>query len=165
MPLPTLQDTQTAMVIYILQSGIVIGLISAVAAVPVRIFVTKFHSDHLLDQVSGPIWHDTSRGPTVRFMKILSVEYLLSHGLERALATTLAVVYVLPVSTAVDFDVPVESIYRNLVELLAAYYFVALAVAVQSLGATLKDPLLLLLGPLGFFAVFMAAPGVLRLVS
>jgi hypothetical protein len=164
-PLPPSSATETAVLIYILQSGLIVGLISALAAVPVRIFVTKFHSDHLLDQVSGAIWADQSRDRGSRFLKILTVEYLLSHGLERVLATTLAVIYVFPSDPAPISAVPVETIFRSLMELLAAYYFVALAVAVQSLGATLKDPLLLLLGPLGFFSVFMAAPGVLRLVS
>lgn len=164
-PMPSADAQDTTILLYILQSGVVIGLISALAAVPVRIFVTRFHSDHLLDQVSGAIWADTSHSRSARFFKILSVEYLLSHGLERVLATTLAVIYVLETSPAPEFMVSVEGIYRNLVELLAAYYFVALAIAVRSLGATLKDPLLLLLGPLGFFSVFLAAPGVLRLVS
>lgn len=164
--LPPPSGPETTIVLYILGVGAVVGVVSAVAAVPVRIFIVKFQSNHLLDQVSDSIWKNTSHSGPGRFFRILSVEYLLSHYLDKVLSTTLAVIYVLGTLPTTGSVVSLAPRYRNLLELLAAYYFVALAIAVRSLGAKLDpDALISLLGPLGFFAVLMAAPLALRLIT
>ncbi len=165
-PLPSVSGPEAAILLYILGFGAMVGLVSAIAAVPVRIFCTKFQSDHLLDQISQSIWDNSPDKHWVGFFKILSAEYLLSHCLDKILAMTLAVIYVLQTHSATETAVPLTAIYRNLMDLLAAYYFVALAIAVKSLGATPKmDSLFLLLGPLGFFSVLMAAPEILMIIS
>jgi len=59
-----------------------------------------------------------------------------------------------------------KATYHDLVELLGAYYYVALGFAIRTLKLQLTpDPVVALLGPLGFFGVLIAAPVLLEAIE
>jgi hypothetical protein len=163
LPVPSLGTPEAQVLIYILGAGFVVGFASALLAVPVRIW-SNFNSNHLLDDVSRPIWRDDSKSKGKRALSVFTTETLLSHFPDKILSTTAAVMCLLAIAAASSTN-NMTVMYRELLDLLGAYYFLALAYVVKSLGVQIKEPLLLLLGPLGLFSVLMAVPVVLRLIS
>jgi hypothetical protein len=151
---------------YILAAGAAVGLLSAVLSVPMRIGL-GFKSAHALDQVSGKIWNDAP-GWAAGF-KILRVEYVLSHWMDKTISTTVGVVYVMGLFErnaqlrAIPLSLDLGSMYHDMIELLAACYYVAMAYAIKSYKVKFSpDDAVALLGPLGFFGVLIALPVLMR---
>ncbi|MCI0416465.1 hypothetical protein L0222_27145 [bacterium] len=165
--MPALGISADAIMLYIFLVGAGVGLFSGILAVPIRIYL-KFDSTHIIDKISQKIWNAPGVGMPRRIGHILICEYLLSHCLDKTLSTMLAVACVVILSTTAAEHASVVSMYRDLVELLTAYYFIALAYAVKSLKIELPPNelrLLVLLGPLGFFSVLLIIPTLLRLIA
>jgi hypothetical protein len=180
-PRPHPDDNEGVIVLYILAVGASVGFVSALLAVPVRI-LCGFHTNHLLDQVGESIRtrlsSDESGGarkcsPWTLGMIIGSVEYVLSHFLDKTIGTTVAVFCLLGImsSTASGSSQGYElsATYHSLIELLTGYYYVALAVVFKTLRSKLGvklqfDEVVLLLGPLGFFGLLLAFPVILRML-
>jgi hypothetical protein len=160
-------NTEQDLIWYILVTGTGVALLSAVLSVPLRILL-GFKTDHALDQVSGEIWRK-SPGVTGAF-KIFWVEYVLSHWVDKTISTTVGVVYVMVLfqqsadpHTSATQNIYLSAIYHDMIELLAACYYVAMAYAIKSFKVTFSpDDAVALLGPLGFFGVLIAMPVLMR---
>ncbi|MGH6850329.1 MAG: hypothetical protein ACREDD_07770 [Methylocella sp.] len=167
---PTSSDVQLS--IFILVAGGVVGLISTVLSVPLRIW-SNFTTDHILDKVGREI-ENLNLNRWKKWVRIFIAELLLSHLLDRIIATTVGVLVVLEILIMVKYAhniTDLKPMYHNLVELLAGYYYVALGVVAKTIEvrlvnpATAEDDIIVLLGPLGFFSVLLAAPFLLQLVG
>jgi hypothetical protein len=158
--------SEQVLIWYILATGTVVGLLSTALSVPVRILL-GFNSAHPLDQVSGEIWRK-SPGVSSGF-KIFWVEYLLSHWMDKTISTTVGVLYILELfrhganPRAAPNGMDLGSIYHDMIELLAACYYVAMFYSIKWFGVRFSpDDAVALLGPLGFFGVLIAMPVVMR---
>lgn len=153
--------TEPLILRYVLLVGVAVGIISAITSVPVRIYL-GFHTEHPLDQISGRIW---SAEPGLRgAMRIFATESLLSHLLDKTISTTVGLMYVLSLSGAAGADL--SPTYHDIIELLAAGYYVAMGLAIKKYGVKFnQDETVALLGPLGFFGVLIALPVIVRSVS
>ncbi|MGQ0445995.1 MAG: hypothetical protein ACT4O2_12935 [Beijerinckiaceae bacterium] len=106
--------------------------------------------------------------------KIVVSELLLSHLLDKLICTTVGIMVALELTHLMETlrhqqpssTVNIISVYRELIEFLAAYYYVALAIVVKTLHVDVVEPattggqgqIIILLGPLGIFAVLQGFP-------
>jgi hypothetical protein len=164
-------DSDIKTIVYILAVGGSIGLISALLSVPLRIFL-NFTSDHMLDRVGRDLYYPQPQNPAapqpvvgrkkgIAVLQIFASEYLLGHFLDKAISTTVAVLLVGIIAQQKSgqnaFDA--KLMYHDLIELLGAYYYVAMGFAVKTLKVDLPpQPIVALLGPLGFFGLLIALP-------
>jgi hypothetical protein len=167
---PVAPDSDIKIIVYILAVGGCVGFVSALLSVPLRI-IMNFNSQHMLDQLGREFYQPSgATGPltgakrVIAVLKIFATEYLLGHFLDKAISTTVAVmlfVEMLQQKTGQHaFDA--KLMYHDLVELLGAYYYVAMGFAIKTLGANLpQQPIVALLGPLGFFGLLIALPVVI----
>lgn len=88
----------------------------------------------------------------------------MSHFLDKTISTTVGVMYLIGSSSAQAPNSSAGSTYHDMIELLAACYYVAMGYAIKSLKVKFKqdDEAFALLGPLGFFAVLVALPVLMR---
>jgi hypothetical protein len=157
--LPPAFHSETQIVLYILLLGLVSGLLSTLTSVPVRMRL-GFKSNHIIDSICREFQQKNTR--STANAKILISEFLLSHLLDKTISTTVGVMFVLEIVQG-NVDKPVSAeiraTYHDLIEFLAALYYVALGIGVKTLGATMaRNDILTLLGPLGFFSVLIALP-------
>lgn len=164
--LPPAFRSETQIVLYILLVGFVSGLLSTITSVPVRMRL-GFKSNHIIDSICEEFQASNTRW--IGRIKIFVSEFLLSHFLDKTISTTVAVMFVLEiVQGGVDKPISAEirSTYHDLIEFLAALYYVALGIGVKSLGAEMaRNDILTLLGPLGFFSVLIALPILMIIVG
>lgn len=152
-------QTESQIVIYILTLGAIVGLFSTIYSVFARV-ILKFESAHLFDNV---IKHFAAEDNQLfRFVKIFISEFLLSNFLDKTISTTVAVMFVLEIVQGANGASRPDNIrqtYHDLIELLAALYYVALGIAVKKLRVQMPtNSLVELLGPLGFFSVLIGLP-------
>jgi hypothetical protein len=84
---------------------------------------------------------------------------------DRILSTTVGILVVIVLSLPDDDKLStLTTIYRDHIQFLGAYYYVALAFLVKAFGVRPDaDPIIVLAGPLGFFSLLLAFPTLLRL--
>jgi hypothetical protein len=174
------KSSDTKVILFVLTVGGIVGLISAILATPLRIFM-KFRTDHLLDKIGGPmitVQPDAKIYQRIPgWLKVLSSELLLSHLLDKVISTAVGMMVVLEViklfhlvTSATPDPVP---LYHDLMDFLAAYYYVALAIVVKTLHVDVVAPanagpqgqIFVLLGPLGIFSMLLGLPVLLRIVT
>ncbi len=165
MPLAFWPETQT--VLYILLVGLLAGLLSTITSVPVRMRL-GFNSNHIIDSICKDFQAKNTR--FVGSVKIFVSEFLLSHFLDKTISTTVGVMFVLEIVKAGINQPPlsagIRTTYHDLIEFLAALYYVALGIGVKTLRAQMaRNDILTLLGPLGFFSVLIALPILMILVG
>jgi hypothetical protein len=158
-------ETQT--VLYILLVGLLSALVSTVSSVPVRIRL-GFNSNHMIDGICKEFQQNNTR--YVAQFKIFLSEFLLSHFLDKTISTTVGVMFVLEiVGGGISHPTnssEIRTTYHDLIEFLAALYYIALGVGVKTLGAKMaRNDIFTLLGPLGFFSVLIALPILMVLVG
>ncbi len=162
---PTANSGVTVIIRYIVIVGVVVGIIAGVCSAQMRQKL-GFKSSHLLDNLSGAIslkWKTANR--FVRFYRICSAELLVSHILDKLLATTIGVMYVLG---AYYPGSEINATYRDLMELVAGYYYLAIGyviIRLRKMEVDFKPDEMILLGPLGLFAGLIAFPVFLRLIG
>jgi hypothetical protein len=155
--------SEVKILVFIAITGMLVALCATITSFPVRIF-RNFSTEHLLDKISSHAW--ASSDPWYRkATRVFSIELLVSCLPDKILSTTVGVICFLELSqTASDLI----STYRDLVSLLTAYYFIALGWVFRTLGPKQvreMDEFLLLVSPLGFFAILNALPILLRLLD
>jgi hypothetical protein len=108
---------------------------------------------------------------------VFSSELLLSHLLDKVISTavgTMVVLEVIKLTHVVTGDTPDPvPLYHDLMDFLAAYYYVALAIVVKTLHVDVVAPanagpqgqIFVLLGPLGIFSMLLGFPVFLRIVN
>lgn len=148
---------------------------SALLSVPVRLLL-GFQTEHVLDQVSREAWKKSTGTDQINkgawrtaaglrgVSRIFVLECMLSHFLDKTISTTVGVMYLIGSSSAQAPNSSAGSTYHDMIELLAACYYVAMGYAIKSLKVKFKqdDEAFALLGPLGFFAVLVALPVLMR---
>jgi hypothetical protein len=174
LPLNQLKS-ENKIVLYTLGFGLLVGLLSAVLSVPVRL-ILGFQTEHLLDQVSRDAWKQATGKDQISrdtwrtaaglrgIARIFALECVLSHLLDKTISTTVGVMYLIGPSSAPATRSDIGLPYHDMIEFLAACYYVAMGYAIKSLKVKFKqdDEVFALLGPLGFFAVLIVLPVLMR---
>lgn len=159
---------EVTLILYILTVGGLVGLVSTILSVPLRIVLLKNtkRTDHLLDKLDQKILEDDNNG-RLAWIKIFFSELLLGHLPDRILSTTVGVFVV--VVTAYPSGEQLQTLtvtYHDHIEFLAAYYYLALVFLVKGAGIKIEeDPITVLAGPLGFFSALLALPTFLGLAT
>jgi energy-coupling factor transport system substrate-specific component len=174
--------SEIGITLFVLEAGVITGLVTGILSTPLRVFFLRFSSDHLLDNIGKQIAPNERRG-FMDFVKVLFEELLLSHILDKLISTTIGIMIALEWLNLVEHfqNKPLTelgSLYHDLVEFFAAYYYVALAVVVRALRisvvhAPANNPtplgphqeVFVLLGPLGIFALLLGLPVFLRVIA
>ena len=159
--------TDITLIFYIFAVGGIVGLISTILSVPLRIFLLKKsqNTDHLFDSLDQKIFEDNRDNEILAWTKIFCSELLLGHLPDRILSTIVGVLVVVVTTLPSDEKLSIlTTMYHDHIEFLAAYYYVALAFLVKAFSVKPDlDPIIILAGPLGFFSLLLAFPTLLRL--
>jgi hypothetical protein len=180
---PVIVGSDNHVILYIIAVGACVGLVSVFSSAPIRIWTTHFHSAHMLDAVDSRFYFEVDNtgalkkdqnGKLIELppdkrrwapLKVLLCEYFLGHFLDKTISTTVAVMFVIMLQKTTTTTFDYKPMYHDLIELLGAYYYVAMGVAIKALEVDLpQKPIVTLLGPLGFFGLLIALPTVVSLI-